>query len=267
MIVYAAILLVCTLPVALLMAFVPLPNTTNDPNFPALFMTFMRIGMVFFYGAFAALGGFWLYFFNMRAVKAQFRGELPIETTLTAPSEPSTGIPFASASASTRARPISISIIGWFLLVGSVFAPLSLWFDSIILPGVEFPICMFGVFVFGRSAMLILVLWMAVQAISAVGLLKLKNWGRLATILLQCLGMINIALMFGIPANRARFQLLMESAAASMSARLPHPVPFTFPMWIGFAASIPVFVAVLWFLATNKQAFMPAPPDFSGQRS
>lgn len=265
MIVYAAILLFCTLPVALLMVFVPLP--TNDPNVPPIVMTFMRVGMVFFYGAFAALGGFWLYFFNMRAVKAQFRGEQPIETAVAAPSEALPETRLASASAGTRARPLSISIIAWFLLAGCVFGPLCLWFDSIIFPGVQLPICFLGLFVFGRTAMLILVLWMAVQAIAAVALLKLKNWGRLTTIVLQCLGMINIALMFGVPANRARFQLFMESAAASMNARMPQPVPFTFPVWIGLASAIPVFVAILWFLVTSKQAFMPAPPELAGQRS
>ena len=258
MIVYAAILLVFTLPMALLMAFVPLPNTTNGPNVPTLFTAFMRIGMVFFYGAFAALGGFWLYFFNRGAVKDQFRGKQLIETTALAQSEPLAGSPRAIPAATTHARPLSISIIAWFLLVGCVFAPFSLWFDSIMFPGVQLPICILGVFVSGRSAMVILVLWMVVQAIAAVGLLKLKNWGRLTTIVLQCVGMINIALMFGIPANRAKFQLFMESAVRSMNARMPQPVPFTFPIWLGFAASIPVFIAVLWFLVTTKKAFNPA---------
>jgi len=38
----------------------------------------MRIGMSVFYGMFAALGAFWLYFFNTRSAKAQFQPRQPV---------------------------------------------------------------------------------------------------------------------------------------------------------------------------------------------
>ena len=40
-------------------------------------MAIMRVSMAAIFGLIAALGGFWLYFFNKKSVKAQFLGALP----------------------------------------------------------------------------------------------------------------------------------------------------------------------------------------------
>jgi hypothetical protein len=40
-------------------------------------VTFTRVFTTLLYGAFAALGGFWLYFFNTRSAKAQFLAQHP----------------------------------------------------------------------------------------------------------------------------------------------------------------------------------------------
>lgn len=261
--VFASILVFFSLPSVVVIAFIPLPST-NDPNLPSNFMTIMRVGLALFYAAVAALGCFWLSFFNRQSVKAQFRGEQPVEE-LTMPGLP-LGAPFAAHSAGSRARPLSITIIGWFLLVGSAITPLSLLSYSAFFPGVQLPLCFLGFFFFGRSAFLILFVWMAVQMVAAVGLLKLKNWGRLAAIGLQCLAVINAALLLGIPANRARFQQLMETMTASLNARMPQPVPFVFPAWIGFASSLPIVFVILWFLIARKQAFTSAEHELARQR-
>jgi hypothetical protein len=267
MVVYAVILLVCTLPAALTIGFVPLTNSTNNPNAPALVITFIRVGLVFFYGAFAALGGFWLYFFNMRTVKAQFRGEQPIETALVAPSQLAAGTPFGTPAATTRPRPLSISIIGWFLVVSCALMPLEILLLSVMFPHERFPFCIMGFFVFGRSAYLLMLGWAMVQLVAAAGLLKLKNWGRLTTIGLNFFGIANGALVLVVPGNRERFQQLMETMTASMNTTMPRPASFTFPAWIGLAFSLPFIAAILWFLFAEKQAFMPAAPEFAGQGS
>lgn len=56
-----------SLPAAPLILLIPLPNSHD--------LSVVRFGMALFYGVFAALGGFWLYFFNTRSVKVQFRAE------------------------------------------------------------------------------------------------------------------------------------------------------------------------------------------------
>jgi hypothetical protein len=223
MLVFAAILVFISLPAAVLLAVIPFPNT-NDPNLPSNFMPIMRTGMVLFYAMFAALGCFWLYFFNKQSVKAQFQVREP-------GLESAAGTPIAALGAS-RARPLSITIIGWFLLIGSALAPLGLLFNSAFFSGLQFPLYFLGFFFFGRSASLILIVWITAQIVAAMGLLKLKNWGLLVTIGLQCLTVVNAALLVGIPANRARFQQIMEAMVASINSRMPQPVSFVFPIWI-----------------------------------
>lgn len=252
MVVFAALLVLFTLPAALMMAFVPFP-LPKDSNLPANFATMMRVGMVLFYGFFTLLGGFWLYYFNARSVKAQFQGTqatteapaayLPAETPGAGP-----GVP-------PGARPLSITIIAWFLITGSAFGPLSLFYLREVFR-TPLPLCFLGVFVLGRTAELILLAWMAIQVIAAIGLLKLRNWARLATIALQCLGILNIVLLIAIPGNRLRFQQVMNTVMASMNLQTPQPVPFTFSAWTGMIASLPFFAVILWFLITRKRAFV-----------
>lgn len=252
MVVFAAFLLLCTFPAAVIMAFIPLP-LSRDPSLPSNFATILRIGMVLLYGLLAALAGFWLYFFNTRRVKAQFQGKA---ATIEAPSGylPAE-MPDSNPGVPIDARPLSITIIGWFLLISSAFAPLGLLYSRTVFHNTPIPLCLLGFFVFGPTATLILMLWMTTQAIAAIGLLKLKNWARLATIALQCLGILNIVLLVGIPANRVRYQQIMDSMMASMNTSLPQPVSFTFPVWLGMIVSLPILLAILWFLIRRRQTF------------
>jgi hypothetical protein len=198
LLIYAVLLVLMSLPAALMIAIVPLP-ATNNPNLSSSFMLILRYGMLFFYSAIAALGGFWLYFFNTKNVKAEFRGQAAVQSAQGLP----LGLPVAAQSGSDGGRPVSITIIGWFLLVGAACMPLMLLLFRVFLPGVHLPLFFLGFFFLGRSASIILVVWMAVQLVVAIGLLKLKNWGRLGALGLQCLGFANTALLLAIPANRA----------------------------------------------------------------
>src|SRR5205807_2256301 len=70
--VFAGFLVCVSLPASALMALIPLPNLSSS------FMSLMRMGIVLFYAMFAVLGGFWIYFFNKRSVKAQFQAMPPV---------------------------------------------------------------------------------------------------------------------------------------------------------------------------------------------
>ena len=150
MLVFAAILLLISLPVAVLSAFVRFPAASN-PNLPANFVGMIRTGLVMFYGLLAALGGFWLYFFNKRSVKAQFLGEL------------SAGTMRADLNGAKRSRPLSITVIAWFLLIGSGMIPLLLPLWRAFSPGQLMPLCMLGIFFFGWNAFLVLSIFAAAQ--------------------------------------------------------------------------------------------------------
>lgn len=251
MIVFAALLALFTLPSALMMAFIPLP-VPKDPNLPANFTLILRGGFVLFYGLLGALAIFWLYFFNRRSVKAQFQTkQAASEGSGPSPSEIGNTPALAGP-----ARPLSITIIAWFLIVASAISPFSLWYMHAMFHGTPIPMFFIGFFVSGSPAILILLFWMAAQVIAAVGLLKLRNWARLATIGLQVLGVVNVLLVVGVPAHLARFQRIMNSAVASMNLRTPQPLPAGFPVWIGMVASLPLFCVILWFLVTRKRAFL-----------
>jgi uncharacterized membrane protein (DUF2068 family) len=258
--VYAGILVVISLPAAVVVAVIPL-RKPSDPNLPSNFMAVVHVGLAIFYGVFAGLGVYWLYFFNRRNVKAQFQGRQPAVEQ--AASDLPSGSPVNAQNAGHRTRPLSITIIGWYLLAGSALAPLFLSFYSTFFPDVQFPLCFLGFFFFGRSADLILIAWAVAQMAAAVGLLKLKNWGLFATIGLQCLAVINVVLLVAIPSNRARFQHLMETMIASMSPRMSQPIPLVIPMWAGMGSSLPIIFVILWFLVTRRQAFTTAAEDMA----
>lgn len=59
--VFSGFLVCMSLPAAVLILLIPLPSS-QDPSLPSSFMSVERIGMALFYGVFALLGGFWLYF-------------------------------------------------------------------------------------------------------------------------------------------------------------------------------------------------------------
>ena len=143
----AAILVFISLPLAVIMAIIPLPNTpgANDPNPPFNITLVVRVGMSLVYAMFAALGGYWLYFFNTQKVKAQFRGQQPF--TESAQSELA-GLPSANSAdrfgPDQYSRPLSITIIGWYLIIGSALGPLSILFTSTLFPRSKLPVFILG---------------------------------------------------------------------------------------------------------------------------
>ena len=104
--VYAGFLLFTNLSSGFVMAVVPLPPVPNAPvpNAPNGMMQTIRYGLVGFYGLLAVLSGAWLVYFTRDSVKSQFAGANPVP-------EPSR-------------RPISISIVGYMLLI---FGVIGLW--------------------------------------------------------------------------------------------------------------------------------------------
>ena len=156
-------------------------------------MSVMRIGMSVFYGMFAAHGAFWLYFFNTRSAKAQFQPSQPMPES--AAGDLFLGPPVPAPAVSPGARALCITIIGWFLLIGSALAPLGLLFNRALFPGIRLPLYFLGFFLLGWSAYLVFLAWMAAQMAAAVAMLNLKKWGLFATIDLQCLAAANAALL------------------------------------------------------------------------
>lgn len=244
MLIFAALLLLMCVPACLLFIFMPFPVPPNadDPEMMHRVMTVMRIAMVAVYGGVGLFGGWWIYFFTRKSVKDQFRQAATSELTMGD----------VAANLSPR-RPVSITVIAWFLLLGACLGPLTMPFYKYILPGQQMPIFYFGYLLSGWSGITIFICLMAIQAVAAVGLLKLRLWGRTLAIWLQVLNLFNLAISFGIPANRAKFQQLM---VAMQPPYLQANGAFAFPVWIGAVVSLPIVAAVLWILVKQKQAFL-----------
>jgi hypothetical protein len=281
-IVFAAILVFCCVPAGLLMALIPLPNT-SAANLPADFITVMRVGMVAFYSAFALLGGFWLYFFNRKSVREQFQTQRSVvntsaqhfswEAPITVPDMPTT-VPGGPVR---RERPLSITIIAWFLLVSSAFAAIWLPLTPQFFPRAQFPLYFLGHFFFGRATYGILIVWSAAQFVAAIGLLKLKRAGLFATIAFQCLAIVNFALLAVIPGARAKYQQALDTMMATMNANMPQLTVGNgsthtavnlspFPAWAAPLFSIPLVLVILWFLITRRHAFTHAEDELSSGR-
>jgi hypothetical protein len=237
LLVFSGLLLVFSLPSMLMFSFIPMQPVPNA-NVPESFYTGLRAGMVVFYGLQAALGGWWLYYFTRRGVKAQFGagGALP------------------EAVAAAPKRPISITVIACYLIFTSCFLPMVFF--------IHVPAIFIGYVLTGWAATLLAVAYGVLNIVMGVGLLKLKEWSRILAICYFCFAFCNALASFLPTGSRARFGQVMDSMRTSMG--LPSGAMASFPIWLGLVFSLPVICVVLWFLIKEKKAFQesteaPAP--------
>jgi hypothetical protein len=246
MIVFSGLLLVMAVPGLLMMIVMPLPTppvpaVPNGEAIPPLehLMTAVRIGMAVFYALLALLGGWWVYFFNWRPIREQFRGAIAPTSPTWAPAalEP-TEVP------GSPKRPVSITIIAYLALVGACMFP--------ILNILHLPLTFLGFFFTGGKAALIVIGYMSVQLLMAYGLLKLEKWGRSLAIYYFNFAIFNSIISVILPGAQARYE--EATAAMQTSMGLP-PTPFQFPIWFSLVFSLPMIAIQLWFVVTRKQAF------------
>jgi hypothetical protein len=245
MIVFSGLLLVMAVPGLLMMIVMPLPTppvpaVPNGEPIPPLehLMTAVRIGMAVFYALLAILGGWWVYCFNSRPIKEQFRSSgAPAATWMPAVLAP-TELPGAPK------RPVSITIIAYLALVGACMFP--------ILNILHMPLTFLGFFFKGGKAALIVIGYMSVQLPMAYGLLKLEKWGRSLAIYYFNFAIFNSIISVILPGAQARYE--EATAAMQTSMGLP-PTPFQFPIWFNLVFSLPMIAIQLWFVVRRKQAF------------
>jgi hypothetical protein len=197
-----------------------------QPGAPPAVMTVVMVGIACFYACLAALGGWWLYLFNTLSVRTQFGAEI---------SEPG-------------GRPLSISIIGWWLLAGAVgcFAGA---FTS-------FPV-MVGGFVFrGWLTHIFFLAFAAIQGWLGGGLLRLKPLTRIVAIAFYAFAGVSSLLFAFLPGYEQRIRDAMDSmpfgfneafqasSAASLAAMRP-----------GLIVGALTCVLPIWFLVARRREF------------
>jgi hypothetical protein len=215
----------------LMIPFVQIPQT---PDLPDSFTFYMRLFMAVCFGLLATLGVWWIVCFNRKSVRAQFLGT-PVE-----------GQPYSA----TSARPISITIIGWYMVV-SAFCALSGLF-------IHIPMYVLGFMMKGWAASLFLLGCGILQLVTGVGLLKLKPWSRSLAIGHFSFFTVNSALMVVLPGSQARFEGVMRASQEAFGTTAQPATMPPIPLWFGFAFCLPLFAVVLWFLITQKKSFLPS---------
>ncbi len=249
----------------------PPPGNGLDPK--AVF--FIGVTMAVFALVQIGIGIWWMVFFNRATVKAQFllqpsqfphtgQGAAPYAIAMphsATPPPPGLASPTDLASPPTQpiaapnpsGRPLSISIIAWFLLAGCLFVPLNIIFHA--------PVTLFTTILTGWPAMLLLLVFAALNLYIGIALLKMKQAGRLIAIGYSIFGFLNVLVFYFAPGGRARFARLMElqqsmfpwmQSAQANSLFQTDMMPFVI---IGVIFASALFLVILYFLAAAKPAF------------
>lgn len=186
----------------------------------------IRLFIAAFYGSFAALGVIWAVYFTRAGVKAEFGTSAP----------------------RTDPRPLSIVIIGWWLLISSFF----------VLPAViiRFPAYLLGLVLNGWTGAAFYLLTGAVCFYIGRGLLRLERRAFQVALAYFLFAIVNSATMMLLP---GRYLLLMSA----LPAWLPQPAPHarllpTSAFLAGVAVSLLTISVPLWFLIRRRAAFTPS---------
>jgi hypothetical protein len=226
--VFSGMLLFMGFPGLLMIPFMPMQQ---PPDVPANFTLYMRIFMGAFFGILAGLGAWWIVLFNRKSVRAQFQG------TLAEGQQPS-GAP---------GRPVSIAIIGWYMVVSAFFTLPFFFFHM--------PLFLMGFMLKGWTASLFMLGCGVLQLVAGAGLLKLKPWSRVLAIGYFSFFTLSTVMMVILPGSQSRYEEAMRSVQETFGVP---PNPMQFPMWFTLAFCLPLFAVLLWFLVTQKKSFLPA---------
>jgi hypothetical protein len=204
---------------ATLAFFLPLPNP-NAGGAPPSFENVVRIGMVTFYVIWAAVcGGFIVYFMRARTV-AQFTHGV--------------------ADVTQRTRPLSITLIGWLLIVsGALMVP------SLML--INLPAMMLGLFFTGVAAKVFYSAYTLAYLIVGVGLLRQTPRWLIPAIAMHVVAVVNSALML-LPATWSRYNDVLRLTSPTLASQ-----PLAPGLRFASVASGLVFSGVLLFLLIRAQ--------------
>ncbi|WP_321472893.1 hypothetical protein [uncultured Paludibaculum sp.] len=230
--VFAAILTFVSVGATLMIFVIPMPET---PGAPSGLTSVIRGVIGSFYGVLATIGIWWLILFNLSRSQPYF-------------AEPEPG--------RESSRPLSISVIAWYLLSGVLFCvPMAIF---------RAPAMLFGILFTGWTALTIYVALAATHAYLGIGLLRLRESARVASLVYFC-----VVTVSGLPAmlpSRQR-ELVMQMKASWPWMNQPGQEVFL-PQahWPFVLIMLAVMGVPVFFLLRRRSAFQPhpEPPNPSG---
>ncbi len=240
----------------LMTLFIPFPVMPTPGANPAM-MGGIRAVMGMFWLTLAGIGVWWVVYFNRSKVKEQF-GQTSF--VLDDSSQIKAGYSVqGSVHPDAGKRPLSITIIAWFLLVGCFFISLTL----VMRP----PAVLFTTLLTGWPAVLFYLSCAAAQLCIGIGLLRLRPVARTAAIIYFTFFFLNTAVFYFWPGAHDRLLALIQSERSMFPwmRMLPNQPDFQYdmtPFLIFGAFGALVGVAVpLYFLITRRFAFETSPAN------
>ena len=150
-------------------------------------------------------------------------------------------------------RPVSITIIGWYLLVVALLVLINLFLRT--------PAVLMVSIVSGWPAMLYYLATLGIHVYVGVGLLRLQPVARLVGIAYFVFSFVNSAVFFFAPGGMARLTRLLEVEQSTFPWMRPmpggHPYPFDIRpfMMTGAVGGLVIVLIPLCFLIINNRAF------------
>ncbi|HWS17797.1 MAG TPA: hypothetical protein VN223_07270 [Candidatus Elarobacter sp.] len=212
------------------------------------------------------IGIWWMIFFNRAAVKAQFvprylqspgsisgeapyRMDMPYSATLPPPGMASGP---AIVAPGRTPRPLSITIIAWFLLVTCLFIPMNLFLHS--------PVILFVTILTGWRAVMFVLGVGLVNVYVGTALLRMHPAARLIGIGYFIFGLLNAGVFYFAPGGRARITKLLEFQQSMFpwmpsQANSPFQVDIMPFLIVGAIVGLALCLVPIYFLATAKPAF------------
>jgi len=242
---------------------VPLGDKFRDPELIAA----MRIGMTALPLVQVGIGIWWLVFFNRAEVRAQFQTRrwafasavpppppYPALTPYPMPPLPRRSI---APEPSVPGRPLSVSIIGWYMLSVCAFLPMGLIMRT--------PVVFLTNILTGWKSLAYILALAGLHIYIGVGLLRLQRAARLVGIGYFVFAFLNSAVFYFAPGGRMRVEHLLQSQLSMFPwiqwAEFKALFPFDFTSLIvaaataGAVAGLLVLLVPLYFLITSKNAF------------
>jgi hypothetical protein len=245
MIIFGGFTVVSCVVTGLFMFFIPMPAVPNS-NLTASDWFNVRVVMGAIFGIPAAIGVWWLVFFNLKSTREQFVTWDSSVAPIQQPVAGAAGIPLG-APVARPTRPVSITVVACLYLLGALSLPYALTGQH--------PTAFFGRLIWGRGAVAMVLLTFALTLYAGIGLLRLRPEARIIGICLTIYGILNSLLFVLMPGADGRFGAMIGSIQ----------VPSVFPMntflsimkfsMLGGAA---VSIVILWILFANKSAFQRA---------
>ena len=264
MIVFAVLLILMGGFGILMSLVIPLPAPSNLPSDRSIEVG-VRLSMGVFSGALLSLGIWWVAFFSRKKVRQQFAGVRAVIANGATPLalDPLQLQPNMETMPSTPRRPLSITILAWFLLAGCALIPLNVLLRA--------PAVLFTKVVTGYPAAVYYLALAGLQLYIGIGLLRLRPAARIVCIGYLAYGLVNAAVFYLAPGGHARMLALIEKQQSMFPWVQPgqnqflQQVDLTPLLIIGACVGLAVLAVPLYFLITRRQAFETPVTALAGQ--